>query len=81
MHLGLKCIFITAMLPFYFCIAFIFHIKKKMTIKEVEGESVMEYKTKVTTKDGIVIKFPGQFRGYKLTTEEEVEENEGLKEV
>ena len=57
------------------------HIKEKMTIKEVKGESVMKYKTNVTTKDGIVIKFPGKFRGYKLATEEEVEENEGSKEV
>ncbi|GJT60044.1 putative reverse transcriptase domain-containing protein [Tanacetum coccineum] len=57
------------------------HIKEKMTIKEVRGESVMEWKTKVTTKEGIVIKFPGKFPGYKLATKEEVEENEGLKEV
>ncbi|GKE03241.1 hypothetical protein Tco_1395259 [Tanacetum coccineum] len=57
------------------------HIKEKMTIKEVRGESVMEWKKNVTTKDGIVIKFPGKFHGYKLVTEEEVEENEGLKEV
>ncbi|GJY20770.1 reverse transcriptase domain-containing protein [Tanacetum coccineum] len=41
----------------------------------------MEWKTKVTTNDGIVIKFPGKFRGYKLAMEEEVEENEGLKEL
>nr|GFA85189.1 hypothetical protein [Tanacetum cinerariifolium] len=53
----------------------------KITIKEVRGESVMEWKTKVTTKEGIVIQFPGKFRGYKLATKEEVEENEGLKEV
>nr|GEV21944.1 hypothetical protein [Tanacetum cinerariifolium] len=57
------------------------HIKEKMTIKEVKGESVMKWKTKVTTKEGIVIKLPGKFRGYKLATKEEVEENEGLKEV
>ncbi|GJR14772.1 hypothetical protein Tco_0797424 [Tanacetum coccineum] len=57
------------------------HIEEKMTIKEVNVESVMEWKAKVTTKDGIVIKFPGKFRGYKLATEEEVEENKGLKEV
>ncbi|GJR45005.1 hypothetical protein Tco_1313108 [Tanacetum coccineum] len=57
------------------------HIEKKMTIKEVRGESVMKWKIKVTTKDGIVIKFPGKFHGYKLAMEEEVEENEGLKEV
>ncbi|GKE48149.1 hypothetical protein Tco_1479407, partial [Tanacetum coccineum] len=49
-----------------------------MTIKEVKGESVMEWKTKVTTKEGV---FLGMFHEYKLTTEEEVEENEGLKEV
>nr|GEU75923.1 putative reverse transcriptase domain-containing protein [Tanacetum cinerariifolium] len=36
---------------------------------------------KVTTKEGIVIKLPGKFRGYKLATKKEVEENEGLKEV
>ncbi|GKA33539.1 hypothetical protein Tco_0719968 [Tanacetum coccineum] len=57
------------------------HIEEKMTIKEVKGESVMEWKTKVTTKDGIVIKFPRKFHGYKLATEEKMEENEGLKEL
>nr|GEU82440.1 hypothetical protein [Tanacetum cinerariifolium] len=57
------------------------HIEEKMTIKEVKGELVMEWKTNVTTKEGIVIQFPGKFWGYKLATEEEVEENKGLKEV
>ncbi|GJU81494.1 hypothetical protein Tco_1283859 [Tanacetum coccineum] len=57
------------------------HIEENMTIKEVRGESVMDSKTKVTTKEGIVIKFPGKFCRYKLATEEEVEENQGLKEV
>nr|GEU64421.1 hypothetical protein [Tanacetum cinerariifolium] len=57
------------------------HIEEKMIVKEVRGESVMKWNTKVTTKEGIVIKLPGRFRGYKLATEEEVEENEGLKEV
>ncbi|GJS87340.1 reverse transcriptase domain-containing protein [Tanacetum coccineum] len=38
------------------------HIEEKMTIKEVKGESVIEWNTKLTSK-------------------EEVEENEGLKEV
>ncbi|GJQ89516.1 putative reverse transcriptase domain-containing protein [Tanacetum coccineum] len=37
------------------------HIKDKMTIKKVRGESVMEWKTKVTTKEGTVIKIPGKF--------------------
>ncbi|GJU41717.1 hypothetical protein Tco_1194674 [Tanacetum coccineum] len=57
------------------------HIDEKMTIKEIRGESVMEWKTKETTKEGIVIKIPGKFRGYKLTTKEEVEENEGSKKI
>nr|GEV25505.1 hypothetical protein [Tanacetum cinerariifolium] len=57
------------------------HIKENMTIKEVRGELVMEWKTKVTTKEGVVIKFHGKFHGYKLATEEELEENKGLKEV
>ncbi|GJY03435.1 putative reverse transcriptase domain-containing protein [Tanacetum coccineum] len=49
------------------------HTEEKMTIKEVRGESVMEWKTKVTAKEGTFIKIPGKFRGYKLSTEEEVE--------
>ncbi|GJU39781.1 putative reverse transcriptase domain-containing protein [Tanacetum coccineum] len=57
------------------------HIEEKITIKKVKGESVMEWKTKVIIKEGVVIQFPGKFHGYKLTTEEEVEENKGLKEV
>ncbi|GJT24957.1 hypothetical protein Tco_0894894 [Tanacetum coccineum] len=56
-------------------------IKEKMIIKKVMGESVMEWKTKVTTKEGTVIKFPRKFRGIKLATEEEAKENEELKEV
>nr|GFA49997.1 hypothetical protein [Tanacetum cinerariifolium] len=41
----------------------------------------MEWKTKVTTKEVIVIKLPRKFHGYKLATAKEIEENEGLKEV
>ncbi|GJY50241.1 hypothetical protein Tco_0441088 [Tanacetum coccineum] len=44
------------------------HIKKKMIMKKVRGESIMEWKIKVTTKEGTVIKFPGKFRGIKLAT-------------
>nr|GEU82156.1 hypothetical protein [Tanacetum cinerariifolium] len=57
------------------------HIKENITIKEVRGESVMKWKTKVTTKEGIVIQFSKKFQGYKLAMKEEAEENEGLKEV
>ncbi|GJY37632.1 reverse transcriptase domain-containing protein [Tanacetum coccineum] len=52
-----------------------------MFMKKVRGESVMKWKTKVTTKEGTVIKFPRKFCGIKLATEEEVKENEELKEV
>ncbi|GKC17418.1 hypothetical protein Tco_1014200 [Tanacetum coccineum] len=46
------------------------HIEGNMTIKEVKGESVMEWKTKVTTKEGIVILFPGKFCGYESAFKE-----------
>ncbi|GKE55799.1 hypothetical protein Tco_1494984 [Tanacetum coccineum] len=55
--------------------------RKKMIMKKVRGESVIDWKTKVTTKEGTVIKFPGKFCGIKLATEEEAKENEELKEV
>nr|GEV85495.1 putative reverse transcriptase domain-containing protein [Tanacetum cinerariifolium] len=41
------------------------HIEEKMTIKEARRDSVIEWKTKVTTKEAIVIKLPGKFHGYK----------------
>nr|GEU31065.1 hypothetical protein [Tanacetum cinerariifolium] len=56
------------------------HIEEKMAIKEVRGESVMQWMTKVTTKEGIVIQFSGKFCRYKLAMEER-EKNKGLKEV
>ncbi|GJX52942.1 hypothetical protein Tco_0281311 [Tanacetum coccineum] len=31
------------------------HIEEKMTIKEVKGESVMEWKTKMKTKEGVIV--------------------------
>nr|GEV15240.1 reverse transcriptase [Tanacetum cinerariifolium] len=65
----------------YLQVSMAYLVEEKMTIKEVRGEPVMEWKTKVTTKEGIVIQFLRKFQGYKSTTEEEVEENEGLKKV
>ncbi|GKF30361.1 hypothetical protein Tco_0100159 [Tanacetum coccineum] len=56
------------------------HIEEKIIMKKVRGELVMEWKTKVTTKEGTVIKFPRKFHGIKLATEE-AKENEELKEV
>ncbi|GJW54632.1 putative reverse transcriptase domain-containing protein [Tanacetum coccineum] len=52
--------------------------QEKMIMKKIKGESVMEWKIKVTTKEGTVIKFPGKFRRIKLETEEEVKENEEI---
>ncbi|GJV75560.1 retrovirus-related pol polyprotein from transposon TNT 1-94, partial [Tanacetum coccineum] len=43
--------------------------------------ATMKLETKVITKDGTISEFPGKFPGYTPSTEEEVEENEGLKEV
>ncbi|GJX39294.1 hypothetical protein Tco_0252597 [Tanacetum coccineum] len=56
------------------------HIEEKMIMKKVRGESFMEWKTMVTTKEGTIIKFPGEFHRIKLAIEEEVKENEELKE-
>ncbi|GJZ74095.1 putative ribonuclease H-like domain-containing protein [Tanacetum coccineum] len=50
--------------------------QEKMIMKKIKGESVMEWKIKVTTKEGTVIKFPGKFHRIKLETEEE-----SLKEI
>ncbi|GJY74881.1 hypothetical protein Tco_0479312 [Tanacetum coccineum] len=58
-----------------------FRVEEKLTVKVVDREATMKLETKVITKDGTVSEFPGKFPGYTPSTEEEMEENEGLKEV
>ncbi|GKB89174.1 hypothetical protein Tco_0961446 [Tanacetum coccineum] len=53
-----------------------------MTMKEVDGETIMKLETKMIAKDGTVSKFPGKFLGYTPSKEEEEEpEKKGSKEA
>ncbi|GKD20587.1 hypothetical protein Tco_1222290 [Tanacetum coccineum] len=49
-------------------------VKEKMTLKEVDGKTVEEIKTKIIAKDGIVTRVPGKFQGYETSEEEPVEQ-------
>ncbi|GKB20267.1 hypothetical protein Tco_0854190 [Tanacetum coccineum] len=50
-----------------------FRVKEKMTMKEVDGETIMKLETKMIEKDGTISKFPGKFLGYMPSKEEEEE--------
>ncbi|GJX33149.1 putative reverse transcriptase domain-containing protein [Tanacetum coccineum] len=50
-------------------------VEEKMTLKEVDGETVEVIETKIIAKDGIVTKVPGQFQGYETSEEEPVEQS------
>ncbi|GJZ21757.1 hypothetical protein Tco_0558796 [Tanacetum coccineum] len=57
-------------------------VEEKMTMKEVDGETIMKLEMKMTTKAGTVNKFPGKFPGYTPSKEEEEEpEKKGSKEA
>ncbi|GKF39847.1 hypothetical protein Tco_0119908 [Tanacetum coccineum] len=47
-------------------------VEEKLIVKEVEGETIMKYETKITTNDGTITKFPR----YPPSNEEE-EPNKG----
>ncbi|GJS06088.1 putative reverse transcriptase domain-containing protein [Tanacetum coccineum] len=63
-------------------------VEEKMTLKEVDGQTVEEIETKIISKDGTVTRVPGKFHDYEtseedpvdnledMTYEEEVERNE-----
>nr|GEU41168.1 reverse transcriptase domain-containing protein [Tanacetum cinerariifolium] len=46
-------------------------VEEKLTIKEVDGKTIMKLETKMIAKDGTISKFPGKFLGYTLSEEEE----------
>ncbi|GKC77062.1 hypothetical protein Tco_1127836, partial [Tanacetum coccineum] len=56
-------------------------VKEKLTMKEVDGETIMKLEMKMIAKDGIVSKFPGKFPGYTPSKEEEEPEKKGSKEA
>ncbi|GJU57232.1 putative reverse transcriptase domain-containing protein [Tanacetum coccineum] len=49
-------------------------VKEKMTLKEVDGQTVEEIKTKIIAKDGTITRVPGQFQGYEMSKEEPMEQ-------
>ncbi|GJU49511.1 hypothetical protein Tco_1219066 [Tanacetum coccineum] len=40
-------------------------VEEKMTLKEVDGQTVEEIKTKIIDKDGTITRVHGQFQGYE----------------
>ncbi|GKB68731.1 hypothetical protein Tco_0930143 [Tanacetum coccineum] len=50
-------------------------VEEKMTLKEVDGETVEEIETKIIAKDGTVTRVPGKFQGYETSEEEPPEGN------
>ncbi|GKC05723.1 hypothetical protein Tco_0997333 [Tanacetum coccineum] len=57
-------------------------VKEKLTMKEVDGETIMKLETKMIAKDGTVSKFPRKFPGYTPSKEEEEDpEKKGSKEA
>ncbi|GJT17519.1 reverse transcriptase domain-containing protein [Tanacetum coccineum] len=49
-------------------------VEEKMTLKEVDGQTVEEIETKIISKDGTITRVPGQFQGYETSEEEPVEQ-------
>ncbi|GKA65463.1 hypothetical protein Tco_0765170 [Tanacetum coccineum] len=57
-------------------------VEEKLTMKEVDRETIMKLEMKMIAKDGTVSKFPGKFPRYTpLKEEEEEPEKKGSKEV
>ncbi|GJY75955.1 putative reverse transcriptase domain-containing protein [Tanacetum coccineum] len=49
-------------------------VEEKMTLKEVDGQTVEEIKTKIIAKDGTITRVPRKFQGYETSEEEPVEQ-------
>ncbi|GJW15480.1 putative reverse transcriptase domain-containing protein [Tanacetum coccineum] len=50
-------------------------VEEKMTLKEVDGQTVEEIETKIISKDGTVTRVPGKFQVYETSEEEPQEGN------
>ncbi|GJR07641.1 reverse transcriptase domain-containing protein [Tanacetum coccineum] len=49
-------------------------VKEKMTLKEVDGQTVKEIETKIIAKDDTITRVPEKFQGYETSKEEPVEQ-------
>ncbi|GJT53250.1 putative reverse transcriptase domain-containing protein [Tanacetum coccineum] len=48
-------------------------VEEKMTLKEVDGQTIQEFETKIIAKDGTIIRVSGTFQDYETSEEESVE--------
>ncbi|GJS72203.1 hypothetical protein Tco_0705044 [Tanacetum coccineum] len=48
-------------------------VEEKMTLKEVDGQTIQEFKTKIIAKDGTITRVSGTFQDYETSEEESVE--------
>ncbi|GKC98346.1 hypothetical protein Tco_1168621 [Tanacetum coccineum] len=48
-------------------------VEEKLTMKEVNGETIMKLDTKMIAKDGTFFKFPGKFSGYTPSNDSDLE--------
>ncbi|GKF62512.1 hypothetical protein Tco_0182566, partial [Tanacetum coccineum] len=49
-------------------------VEEKMTLKEFDGQTVEEIKTKIIAKDGTITRVLRKFQGYETSEEEPVEQ-------
>ncbi|GKC41312.1 hypothetical protein Tco_1059034, partial [Tanacetum coccineum] len=49
-------------------------VEEKMTLKEVDGQTVEEIETKIIAKDGTITRVPRKFQGYEMSEEEPMEQ-------
>ncbi|GJW47379.1 hypothetical protein Tco_0079025 [Tanacetum coccineum] len=52
-------------------------VKEKLIVKEVKGETIIKYETKISANDGTVTKLPKKISRYPPSNEEEEEPNKG----
>ncbi|GJQ92513.1 putative reverse transcriptase domain-containing protein [Tanacetum coccineum] len=48
-------------------------VEEKMTLKEVDGQTIQEFETKIIAKDGTITRVPGTFQDYETSEEDSVE--------
>ncbi|GJX36100.1 putative reverse transcriptase domain-containing protein [Tanacetum coccineum] len=48
-------------------------VEEKMTLKEVDGQTIQEFETKIIAKDDTITRVPGTFQDYKTSEEDSME--------
>ncbi|GJX57597.1 hypothetical protein Tco_0287494 [Tanacetum coccineum] len=48
-------------------------VEEKMTLKEVDGQTIQEFETKIIAKDGTITRVLGTFQDYETSKEDSVE--------